>query len=295
MRRALAAVLLLCLALPAFAQSMRAHYPDRTVLLDLTDLDSLTYSGETMGIPASVELSVNFDGEDAGGAVWELSVAALVRDGDGQPVEDGKTVIFSLDSDDVYIGDGETGNPSIFGQTAPGVAFTSLMYHSGQTNETVRVYVSCAAEEGIAQDSLEVILPPLEPVGVLSVSPSNHHFEENDEYAVFELTVYAYDGHQHLIPGAEVHFSPQFGRIYETDTVPPTGEQSYTAVLDEDGQTTRYLILTRYEAFPDPTVSETTVTLNAEIRGHGWSSIESFTFTLYQNGGLRESGDMSNR
>lgn len=285
MRSAFAWIVILCSALPVYAQTMKAHYPDRTVPLSLADLDSVTYSDEVMGAPASIQLSVNRRAEDAGGAVWLLSAAALVLDQHGQPAEDGIEVGFSINTEDADIGDGLTGNESVFEQTIPGVAFSSLRYHSNLSHQPVRLIAHCETEDGFIRDTLFVTLPGQDPVGVMSVSPANFHFDqEAGDYAVFELNIYVYDGHQHLI-GGMAHISPQFGRIYETDTVPPVGEQSPWAEIGEGGVATRYLVVHRSEAFRNPALVESSCRVDAEIPGFPGTRIESFTIFLYQNGG----------
>ena len=102
------------------------------------------------GFPAECEFTIGgFDsGEEMGGGLWEVEVAALITDRWGNPVGDGTAVFFSLNpnpdyalivTDETYVG-----NENASGDTLAGTAFTSIIYDGTYTNETVTVSVDVA-------------------------------------------------------------------------------------------------------------------------------------------------------
>ncbi|MCB2200726.1 hypothetical protein KQI63_15080 [bacterium] len=275
--------------------------------LDAARTDSVVanYDGVAVvaGPPEYVEVDNRGEAEDGGGAVWLLEVSARVQDSMNNDVADGYQVIFTLDNEDAHIGDGFTGNIGpITDNPERGVAFTGLAYHSRLTNQVVNVsaQVIRGSDGLLATDTYTLKLPIQRAVGVMNVSPSNFHFDQhvpNPGYAQILVTIYVYDGHQHLINDQEIHYSPQFGRMYDTATLLPqnpqrpyalTGPADYQSEVPDDdpeGVCKRYLLITQVEAFPDPTAPINTCTINAEIVGVEDANIEPFTVFLYQGGG----------
>lgn len=275
--------------------------------LDAARTDSVVanYDGVAVvaGPPEYVDVDHRGEAEDAGGAVWLLEVSARVQDIMNNDVADGYQVIFTLDNEDAHIGDGFTGNVGpLTDSPEPGVAFTGLRYHSRLTNQAVNVSASVirGSDGLLANDTYTLVLPIQQAVGVMNVSPANFHFDQhvpNPGYAQIEVTIYVYDGHQHLINDQVLHYSPQFGRMYDTQTLLPqnpqrpyavTGSGDYQSEVPDDdpeGICKRWLLITQTEAFPDPTAPVNTCTINAEIVGVEDSNIEPFTVFLYQGGG----------
>ena len=279
---------IILIAAPLCAQTMLVHYGRDVLRLSMDELDSLSFSEESFVSPTQIELDVTSEGEDGGGAMWVIEVAATLTDANGNPVADGIPVHFSLLGDIGSIVDGYTGNMPLSGDPTPGVAYSQLRYHSQYTNETVIANAACYILGETREDSYTLRLPIQEASGSLIMSPSNFHFDQhvpNPGYTQILMQVYVFDGHNHPIANQSIHFSPQFGRVYDTETLLPQNPQSPYADTDENGVAERWLLCTQVEAFPDPTAPVNTCTVSVEVVGVEEVTIEPFTVFLYQGSG----------
>ncbi|MCB2200078.1 Ig-like domain-containing protein [bacterium] len=277
------------LVAPLSAQTMKVHYGDDVLRLTMDQLDSLSFSEDSFVAPAQIELDVTSEGVDGGGAMWTIEVAATLTDDNGNPVADGIPVHFSLAGEIGHIVDGYTGNMPMSGNPTPGVAYSTLRYHSQYTNETVTANAACYVSGGTIEEEYMLHLPIQEATGSLIMSPSNFHYDQhvpNPGYSQILMQVYVLDGHNHPIANQQVHFSPQFGRVYDSEVLVPQNPQDPFANTNEDGFAERWLLITQSEAFPDPTAPINTCTVSVEMVGIEGANIEPFTIFLYQGGGF---------
>ena len=286
-------VIVMLVALPTLllAQTILVHEGDQATRISLNDMDSLSFSEVTLGIPSQIRLNVNRNGFEYTENGWAMSVIALVTDQNGTPVRDGLPVEFSVDTEEVEIQDAVTGNASPQGGSTNGVAFSYLIFGSELTNQPVLITASCSGSGGVIEQSLETKLFPQEPTGVFTVTPGNFTFDNDHRYAVFEMRFYVEDGHQQPVPGEEVLFAPQIGSMYESSEIPPTGPVSPLGVTNAEGYVQRYLIMSQTHAFPDPTAPISTCTIGGDFVNQATATIEPFTVYLYQPGGAREGGE----
>jgi len=79
------------------------------------------------GCPHSIIImSVNDDGEDAGGGTWFVEVSAFVGDINDNPIADRTPVIFSVEPEIASIEPGYTGNVDQSGRSMPGSSATMM-------------------------------------------------------------------------------------------------------------------------------------------------------------------------
>jgi len=254
------------------------------------------------GPPDAIDIDIRREGFDGGGAIWDEEVSARVVDSRGNDVIDGYTVYFAVDHIEYahILDQAITGNESEHTSSiTPGVAYTTLEYHSEHTNQNIEIYAFVQDALGdLVSDTLQWKLPIQEPTGVLSVSPANFDFGDHEgDYGAFELRLEVYDGHYTPINGQLVSFSPAKGRIFKTNDI-NNGVQEEFAITgpldfplipgapddpDQDGVANRWFLITEGEAFPDPSVGETQVQITASIHESPDSSVEPVTVFLIRD------------
>ncbi|MDP8206802.1 MAG: Ig-like domain-containing protein [Candidatus Electryonea clarkiae] len=269
-------------------------YPE---LVGTPDADSVVaiFTGLAIvaGPPAFAEIDVNEIGEDGGGAIWNVEVSARISDFLNNPVADSIAVQFEIIAGDegnngqATIGDGFTGNEDVSGEVSPGVANTIMSYHSAATNDSVEIEASLV-NNNIRGTYPDFNLPIQEAAGVLYGDPTNWNFRNQPAPAVFDMSVFVYDGHDHCIDDQLVRFLTDRGLYYtaaaggQVRNEAMTGPRDYPVGLDGDicGWAHRYLRITFDDAFPDPRILETTATANVEIIGYPDAAVEPVTLNL---------------
>jgi len=242
------------------------------------------------GPPDAVDIDVNNEGEDAGGATWAIEVSARVSDIHKNPVEEGIPVQFSCEPDIAMIGESRTGNESRSGETEKGVAFAVMTYNSDDTYGEVTIYAVIETEGATIEGECERVLPLQEPVLLLHVTP--HHwmidyFPDANIMCMAELE----DGHQVLINNAPILFASNRAYFFWYNYVrrdyiaydmlarPPepvikyTGwhidwGQDYVEHREAPGQATVYLQGEEYDFFLEGMTLEINVNIEAEVVGH---------------------------
>ncbi|PKN77938.1 MAG: hypothetical protein CVU48_09955 [Candidatus Cloacimonetes bacterium HGW-Cloacimonetes-1] len=137
----------------------------------------------------------NFNtGVNIGGGLWRVIAGAIVKDINGNPVDNYTSVWFDL-PDNPYncqIGaSGYTGNVSVNGDSLAGVAFTTLIYSGVYTFETLSIRARTGDENGNEVSGIaQVILPLNEPRLEIQVVPGHLDFGEAAP-AFREAMVYA--------------------------------------------------------------------------------------------------------
>jgi hypothetical protein len=266
-----------------------------------------TYSAMQViaGPPSSIDIDYDPDGEDGGGSVWHIEVAARVQDSRNNNVADGYSVEFTTNSDIAHFeNDGVTGNPGPLGsEPQPGVAYSRLLYHSANTNQWITVTASTRRADGSMVESESTFRLPLqEAMGLLYAEPTNWNYTQmtSSPYAVFALEMVVKDGHDHLINDQLVLFNTTHGRFYPTQAIAPntapyaiTGPADTIAGQTDDdpeGVARRYLLVLEDEAFLDPMSPLTLATVDCIIWGASDATVEPVNLQLMRNIGGQEPG-----
>ena len=267
-----------------------------------TDSIIANYNGlQVVAGPAEfVEIDYDEEAVDGGGAVWMLQISTRVQDIMNNDVADSVQVLYTVEPEIAHVTDGFTGNAGLIDEVPqPGVAFSTLLYQSRFTHDTITLTASVrrGSDGFYATDTYELELPIQLPIATMSATPSNFNYTlhvPHNGYAEIEVTIHVRDGHTHLINNQVVHFSPQMGRIYSTNQLLPqnpqtpyaiTGPADYDSVApddDPDGVCKRWLLITEDEAFPDPASPMNTCTIQAELYGEDDVTIEPVTIFLYR-------------
>ncbi len=247
------------------------------------------------GIPESLSLSVGMEGVHAGGSLWSLEVSALALDAAGSPAREGTLVTFSIEpaiasiTESAYVG-----NSSPFeGISTPGVAFATLTFPSEATNDSVNIRADITLDDGGAVTrTLESIRLPLQqPAVQLNADPQNFTFWDDMTEPAFDVQLSLTDGHGVAINGQEVRFYTNTGVYYRTSNALPfyAGNSALTGPVDlyapyhdadAPGVAQRYLIVTFYEAFPDPRITASEVLVQARVIGFDSLFIQPITISL---------------
>jgi len=211
---------------------------------------------------ASIELSwggVN-EGQNIGGGLWRVQIAAYIEDINGNPCADGVNVYFSIENDPTYATI-ETyyayvGNFNEVQDSVPGTAFSYLTYDGAHINDLITVNVQIA-DLAISQD---IVLPLQHPH--LDVIAVPNHFEwiedDNPEYKDIELRILLRDGQGNPINKQLIIFEAEYGLPLEPtpgDTGDPytglTGVGMHPPYDGESGVLFKYIRFYRDE-FPVP-------------------------------------------
>ena len=225
------------------------------------------------GAPNSVEFSISGhdSGEDMGGGVWKVQVAAILTDSYGNPVDNGTAVFFSLVTDSAWVSieaDAFVGNENANGDSLEGTAFTFLTYEGTHTNDAVVVRV----ETGDFWDEGELILPIQFPYIDIVATPQHVSWTEtsNPSYKTTNVRIKVLDGQNNPIDNQVVIFTSTRG---EPQGAGPDGT-SFTGLtgIDNQGIHGRIDKLFRFYKYECPAPSpagpgSTTATITAQILG----------------------------
>ncbi len=229
------------------------------------------------GPPAAINISVDEVADDAGGAEWNLEVAAEVLDIYSNAVRCSTAVFFSVDPDTAIIVSELvfTCNPDANAISRPGTAYTTLQYGSVATFETVFITARTAAPNAVSED-IEFILPLQEPTLDLICAPISWDFSESGNPSQINCQATVRDGHNVAINNARVVFLTQRGRLYNQATggTQIVGGRRLTGPNGSDpsnglGQCFVWLRGDVAEVFPSPLIAEITCEVRAEVERYG--------------------------
>ncbi|RJP77264.1 MAG: hypothetical protein C4524_08580 [Candidatus Zixiibacteriota bacterium] len=258
-----------------------------------------TYNGSTLittqqslvtvvaGPPAFIDINSMSDPQDGGGDTWRVEVSALVLDEYGNQVPDSVSVSFYQLPQTIgqIQGAGFTGNENWNGDTYPGVAFTSLTYHSDETFDTISVVAYCMVGEDSVIGSQGYLLPLADGDLSLAVDPIAYNFSHPPQggsldTAVMKCIAYLIDGHGNPINNATIVFfstrgyynwyPTPFASTWRSQKLTGPGTLPYTQwpePFDSTGYAITYLITTESQAFPDPGAMETTGQVHCQVEG----------------------------
>ncbi|MBI9030613.1 hypothetical protein JEZ13_01225 [bacterium] len=241
------------------------------------------------GPPASIVWGdLGFDqGESVGGGLWELLLAAHVRDIYNNPVEYGTSVFFDLIDVDGWTitiqGNAFTGNgPQVTADDASastvdslssiGVAYTLLTYGGSETYKRAQVQARCIDAYGdeiiepfienpdapISEQIQGIELPWNQPDSDIQAFPGNLAFYDGPPPALGDpndflfalITIRTRDGQGYPTPNVYWTFTADRGEFYDLDST--FANQVKWAISGDDGYARIYLKLYRYMSPPTP-------------------------------------------
>lgn len=184
-------------------------------------------------------------GVNMGMGYWSIVVGARVSDINGNPVDNGVSVWFSL-PDDAFgsqiVSQSYTGNDNMFGDSTIGVAYTALTYSGVYTFESIRLRATCMGYNGnLIFGEEHLILPLNQPQmsGYLS-PPANLVFYGNENSvpnsAVCMVVTSLFDGQGCAINNAGIEMSTDCG-VFEpiAKNIPKQREDTALIYTNQDG------------------------------------------------------------
>ena len=231
-----------------------------------------------------IEIAVNSDdAEDIGGGSWLLEVSTRIYDQFSNPAGNGILVNFSITPDKATISPAVTGNQNrSTNRSYPGMAFTTLIYNSANTFDTVSICAEAPELGSNVIGNLDYNLPLQNGLMVLYIDPENFMFESEEDTAVIRCRVRVWDDHNERINNAPALFTASRGRFfwfdYETEQFESFAEDKVLMLTgqglpenpqhrDEDGEATVFLLLTEDDVFLDQVTPEINVQVNAALDG----------------------------
>lgn len=167
------------------------------------------------GPPDTLAVAANFGLVAEGGdGTYDVIVSAVVKDGYGNPVEDGSAVFFDLDpkpAETMIEGNAFTGNEVDCNQTWPtpttkGVARTCLTYTSEDIFETVGIRARAFSGSGEITTSKAYVLPIISGELLISAFPTYL-----DSTSTSTVTVGLMDKYDNWVDGGVIDFSTEEG------------------------------------------------------------------------------------
>lgn len=255
-------------------------------------------------------ISGNDGGEDMGGGMWSVQIAALITDEWGNPVGNGTAAYFSLDPNPDYAtiesANAFVGNENANGDSLAGTAFSYLIYDGTYTNEMVTVKVDVGNEISFVGD----LKLPLQMGEITMICTPIHcdWVEEGDwDDKLTQCRVTIHDAQQNPISNQRIVFTTSLGEATDDDIHPIESDITDPVILQtydwdglnddndaHDGYTGwyegdlgvlyKYVLFHKYECpepFPTPP-GQTSASINANIFGTNTSvnqTLQLFRYT----------------
>ena len=225
-------------------------------------------------------ISINRNGRSLGGSEWSLDVSITVSDDSNNPVAAEVPVTFSVEPDIATIEPALTGNPDSRGISRPGVANTTLVYHSGDSFSSFELTVTARSPLGEAENTSDHVLPFQEGVLELNIDPANWMFREDREVADIRVWAVLHDGNGVRINNAPILFTSNRARFWWMDNSTghyrmffPRVSRKFTGQQDdrndeEPGTATVYLRASEEDIFNNPFLLEDQVYVHASVEGY---------------------------
>jgi hypothetical protein len=225
-------------------------------------------------------ISINRNGRSLGGSEWSLDVSITVSDDSNNPVAAEVPVTFSVEPDIATIEPALTGNPDWRGISRPGVANTTLVYHSGDSFSSFELTVTARSPLGEAENTSDHVLPFQEGVLELNIDPANWMFREDREVADIRVWAVLHDGNGVRINNAPILFTSNRARFWWMDNSTghyrmffPRVSRKFTGQQDdrndeEPGTATVYLRASEEDIFNNPFLLEDQVYVHASVEGY---------------------------
>lgn len=255
-----------------------------TPLITVTQSQIIIHAGR----PNSIAFTIggNDTGVDVGSGNYRIIVGAIIRDLYGNPVDKGTGVYFDIadPANAVYadsiavVAESYVGNLNAVGDSAAGVAYTTMVYHGALSN--MPVVISAAINDSILSDDV-IILPMQQAVIEIAAIPAHYDWSEAtatnpDPPVPIKLKTVVTDGQGNKIRNAKLHFTTTLG-FFNTVLYPDDPEDgdglSETGITAVNGFNIKYLLVNRYECLPpNPDGSPGTNNLTALVRLLGYDN-----------------------
>lgn len=225
------------------------------------------------GPPVRFDYDIDPRGIDAGGGIWNLTVAIRAYDSDLNPSNGEYPVTFRIEPDGVA-----TIAPV---RIINGSGRTTLAYPSSSTFETIRINASIAIEPGNISNDQNYQLPLQRGFLTLAADPQNWMFNRDRPNDVSRVRVWAVlrDGHDVVINNAPIIFSSDRGKYFWLNNVGgvytaffPNPVREYTGLINQNhneppGTATVYLQGVMNEYYLDDFTLEVNVHVEARVEG----------------------------
>ena len=195
------------------------------------------------GPPDSIILSHDSfnDGVDVGAGFWEIEVAALLSDLNGNPCDYGTAVFFSLPNDEdwasVSTDAAYCGNENAAGDSLDGIAYTTLKYLGSGTNNEITIEV----QSGQFVYTQGINLPIQNAEVHVDLVPETLYWCQNDasddDDKTVRINVYVADGQMNPISNQRVEFNVGLGTPSNSQG---DNQGEYFGITDENGYIEKY-------------------------------------------------------
>jgi hypothetical protein len=243
------------------------------------------------GPPENIEIIFGgFDsGLNMGGGVWQIEVAAIINDINGNPCDYGTPVWFELtdpqypgtDPDWATIGaEAYIGNENANGDSLVGVAFSVLNYEGSHTNDSLLIHVEVSGTTSTLVEEVTITAPLQFGEIDLVATPAHLDWIQGSNTGPKETTirVQIIDGQNNLINGQLVYFACPAG-------MPIGGIDPYIGLTGNvngvPGLLYKQYSFQKYECPPPPPIPGQ-VTYNVEVKILGTGASDTVPVTLYR-------------
>ena len=207
--------------------------------------------------PEIIELSIGGidSGENLGNGNWGIEVSAIVTDIQGNPVQYGTAVWFSLPDNPGWASieaGAYVGNVNANGDSLAGVAFTQLIYEGAHTNDSLLIQ----AEAGTCFETEEFIMPLQFPILDGTVVPQLLVWIENNpsypDSLIATFMINLQDGQNNPIDNQQLIFYCDLGVPIDmgTDNDNNPFTENTGIVSNQHGRINKEWIFYRYECPP---------------------------------------------
>ena len=190
------------------------------------------------GPPSACQLNISGmdEAEDMGGGMWLIETSAYLTDACNNPIQDGIMVYLSLDPNPDYASIGNigcVGGENQAGETLPGTAFGTMVYHGAFTNELINLKAEIY-DDIVLEFQQELALPlQFGEITMICVPIHCDWVEEGDEEDKLILCrISVYDGQNSPINNQRVMLVSSLGEPTDENIHPILSDITDPIVMD---------------------------------------------------------------
>lgn len=177
------------------------------------------------GQPYDCEFTIGgYDsGEDVGGGIWRVQIAAVITDMYNNPVSNGTAVFFELGDDQgngysyasIETNSAFVGNENANGDSVAGTAYTHIVFDGAYTNEIIGISIDVGDEGGTAIDFNGNLKLPLQSGEITMLCVPTHvdwtEETQNEEILYTQCRINVRDGQNNPINKQRILFTTSLG------------------------------------------------------------------------------------
>ncbi len=219
----------------------------------------------------NVSIQYGNDVTNAGSGCWSLPIGAMCTNDAGVPATYGTAVWFSIPDQEIdwcsVIPESYIGNPNVYGDSLPGMAYTRLCYDGAHSLEDVTVRIQVGDFDEAFMVELPLIQPQLDAVPI----PGHLDWTEGSDwdYVEGEIQIHVSDGQGNPVHYAIVSLTSTHGEFVEPDVQYQVPGEDWSVIhTNTDGYTRGRIRFYEYECPPvDPPPNEVPVDLTIWLNG----------------------------